>query len=177
MKTKDKFEITPTTEHVSEYGEKKTYLEAEITITELYGLGGIIFKTPLKISVSVLKDGDTAYVSYDFGMDQRIPVVKERNFLHNYTGDNPECDPIKTVFSTVKFDLMHAFHHYQGDPNYSHTHWALYGNLKDRVTTFDTYDIFTEYEKELEREPKIEKPEVVDDYPSSPQMSMGFGQS
>jgi hypothetical protein len=52
-------------------------------------------------------------------------------------GNNPEADPLKTIMATIKFDLMHAFFHYQGDPNYTHLHWALYGNLEDRVELRD----------------------------------------
>ena len=33
----------------------------------------------------------------------------------------------------AQYDLSHAFFHYKDDPNYTHYHWALYGNYKDRV--------------------------------------------
>ncbi len=119
---------------------------ATITITELWGIGHIIFKNPLKVDVFFGNPDDgKALAVYDFGMDDEIPLAKERNWLYNYAGENDLIDPIRTVFSTIKFDLMHAFFHYQGDPNYSHTHWALYGNLKDRAEADDEF-IFEDYE-------------------------------
>jgi hypothetical protein len=73
-------------------------------------------------------------------MSDKVSIHKQYNYLYNYTNDNPECDPIKTAFSVVKFDLMHAFHHVNCDPNYTHRHWALYGNLKNNVNAFDFED-------------------------------------
>ena len=113
---------------------------ANITIEELYGLGGLVFKIPLKIRVFLGdkgEDRETALAGYDFGLDDEIPIKKEHNWLYNYNNDNPECDPVKTVFAAIKFDLMHAFFHYSGDPNYTHLHWALYGNLSDHVDSFE----------------------------------------
>ena len=40
----------------------------------------------------------------------------------------------KVGFTCSSFDLFHAFCHCSFDPNYTYLHWALYGNLKDRVT-------------------------------------------
>ena len=124
---------------------------ATITITELWSIGHIIFKKPLNVDVFVDRKNDAgeyeALAAYDFGMDQLIPVVPGSNCLHNYAGPNPYYTPIKTVFATIKFDLMHAFFHYNGDPNYTHTHWALYGNLKDRVDADDSF-IFEDWEKQ-----------------------------
>lgn len=116
---------------------------ATITIHELWSIGHIIFpKEPLKVEgyFADEKDEDqSALVVYDFGMDDRISVTKDKNWIYNYSGGNEECLPIKSVFSTVKFDLMHAFFHFNGDPNYTHRHWALYGNLKDRVTADESF--------------------------------------
>jgi hypothetical protein len=123
---------------------------ATITIHELWSIGHLIFPTdPLKIDVFF---GDpkenTAMVSYDFGMDDKFSTDKNKNWMYNY-GDSTAIgdDVLKTVFLTVKFDLMHTFFHYQGDPNYNHTHWALYGNLKHRVTADDSF-IFDDLEED-----------------------------
>ena len=118
----------------------------EMEITELCSIGSLVFKNPLKLDISVAVNvktnlGETANVCFDFGMDYRIPLRKENNFLYDYAGINDELDPMKTVFATIKFDLMHTFFHYEGDPNYGHLHWALRGMLKDRV-------VATEHENE-----------------------------
>ena len=131
-------------------GDGKTFSYATLTIHELWSIGHLLFKEPLAIEVffgEEDKTNDRALVIYDFGMEDDIPLKKEHNFLHDYAGDNKECEPIKTVFASVKFDLMHAFFHYKGDPNYNHTHWALLGNLKDKVTADDSY-IFDDIEYE-----------------------------
>lgn len=119
-----------------------TFKYATLTITELWSIGHILFKTPLVLEVYFPTDEEEAPMAlaiYDFGMEQRIPLDKVRNFVFDYAGNNAENDPLKTVFSTVKFDLMHAFFHYNGDPNYGYLHWALYGNLKDRVDASDDF--------------------------------------
>ena len=122
---------------------------AIITIHELWSIGHLLFpKDPLKIEVYFGDAEDpSALAVYDFGMEDRVPLKKENNWLYNYGGPNEAVEPIKTVFSSVKFDLMHAFFHYHGDPNYGHTHWALYGNLKERVTADDSF-IFDDHEYE-----------------------------
>jgi len=127
----------------------KSFQYATITIHELWSIGHLLFpKEPLKIEVFLGDEEDpSALAVYDFGMEDRIAVTKDKNCLYDYAGGNAECDPIKTVFSSIKFDLMHAFFHYQGDPNYSHLHWALYGNLKERVTADDSF-IFDDQEYE-----------------------------
>ena len=132
----DKYKMVVTAEKCVTLGEK-SYREVNITIEELHGYGGIIFKTPLKITgVIPLDPKDTLWYTYDFGMSCGINLGRE-NFLYEYAGPNKERDPMKTLFATIKFDLMHAFHHCELDPNYTHLHWALAGNLRDRVTVFD----------------------------------------
>ena len=54
----------------------------------------------------------------------------KNNFILRYMDD--KSDEEKIVFDII-FDLMHAFFHVSDDPNYDDYHWALYGNLKDRV--------------------------------------------
>jgi hypothetical protein len=95
----------------------------------------------LVVEGTIEKNASEARFWYDFGMEDRVSIKRENNMLHNYSGDNPECDPIKTVISTVKYDLQHAFNHYQGDPNYGKTHWSLYGNLKDRTVSYDWWEV------------------------------------
>ena len=117
-----------------------------LVIEELVGLGKITFKKPLKVEILPPDDGNDALIIYDFGMEDHIPITKDRNWLYNYAGVNEEVDPLKTIFATVKFDLMHAFFHYNGDPNYNHTHWALRGWLESRVELVDLEkQVFEEY--------------------------------
>jgi len=128
-------------EHVNEYDDK-TYIEANVTIKRLCGYGIVEFNPPLKVEIVVLKEGeDTAYVLYDFGMSDTVPIVKEKNCLYNYSGDNEGADPILTALSTIKYDLEHAFNHVDIDPNYNHTHWALRAELRDRVTVYDWWEV------------------------------------
>ena len=97
---------------------------------------------PIKIEWSYYEDSQTAHVTYDFGMEYPISMNPEKNCLispsdHSYVhSDSTIENKIKAV---VKFDLFHAFFHYQGDPNYSHLHWALYGNLKNRLFIHENY--------------------------------------
>ena len=166
----------------------KSFQYATITIHELWSIGHLIFTKPLKIEVFLdgpEEDTGRALAVYDFGMEQDIPTKKENNFLYNYGGPNEAAEPIKTVFSSIKFDLMHAFFHYTGDPNYGAIHWALTGHLTDRVTADDSF-IFDDFEwEEAKAAVKITLPTAriineagpFDDDPQSPQMSMGHGQS
>jgi hypothetical protein len=108
-----------------------------IKIKQLSGYGVLeCVSDPISIDVFIDPENKIAHCSYDFGMTVKIPIEKEKNYHYNYTGDNPESDPFKTAFSSIKFDLMHAFNHYNGDPNYTEVHWALFGNLKDRVKAY-----------------------------------------
>lgn len=126
----------------------KSFKYAIIKIYELWSIGHLIFPNPLTLEVFLGDNEDSsALVVYDFGMEQRVPTEIRQNFLHNYVKNNEECDPIKIVIATIKFDLMHAFFHYKGDPNYDHLHWALYGNLKGKVTDDDSF-IFEDIEYE-----------------------------
>lgn len=112
----------------------------EMEIFELHSIGSLVFDRvkPLKLDISVSVNiktniSETANACFDFGLDYKIPLLKENNFLYDYAGLNDGLDPMKTVFAVIKFDLMHAFFHYDGDPNYTHLHWALRGMLKDRA--------------------------------------------
>ena len=147
----DRYDIEWKTVEADEPHNLKSFKYATITIHELWSIGHLLFpKEPLKIEVFFGDESDedkSALTVYDFGMEDRVPLKKENNWLYNYGGPNEELEPIKTVFSSIKFDLMHAFFHYSGDPNYSHTHWALYGNLKERSTADDSF-IFDDYDYE-----------------------------
>ena len=114
----------------------KGYQSINMTIVELHGLGKIVFSTPLQVCATIPDDIDEPVrYNYDFGMACKVSVKPGHNFLYDYAGENESFDPIKTLFSTIKFDLMHAFFHIEIDPNYTSMHWALAGNLRNRVTT------------------------------------------
>jgi hypothetical protein len=66
-------------------------------------------------------------------MDDRVSFSDKTVFL----GINPKLSDEDIVRRQVEFDLAHTFDHPNYDPNYSHTHWALYGNLKDRVDNIE----------------------------------------
>jgi hypothetical protein len=58
---------------------------------------------------------------------------------------------------------MHAFFHYNGDPNYGHTHWALRGWLESRVELVDLEEqAFEEYCRQQNEENKLFTPEEME---------------
>lgn len=69
------------------------------------------------------------HFTYDFGMSDSVSFTVGTGF----SGIMSEMSDEDVVRTSVEFDLNYTFNHYQGDPNYNHTHWALYGNLKDRI--------------------------------------------
>lgn len=161
---KDKVEVT--SEEVSD--DLGTYTHFEITIKELYGYGVVLFDTPLIVRGAIKKGGDVAHYHYDFGMEDKLPLKKENNFLYNYSGENNECDPVKTVISSVKYDLMHAFNHTDLDPNFGHRHWALRECLRDRVTSFDWYEEEDlKFYKECIKNPKPKSEDKLNRYDDS----------
>lgn len=109
----------------------------------------IIFDPPLMIDFSIWPKLDVngnenyeqnismlAFATFDFGMEIESSVSPENNSLTKvgYEGLTPESSTHDILFKSLLFDLIHAFFHYPKDPNYTHYHWALYGNLKERVT-------------------------------------------
>jgi len=81
-----------------------------------------------------------AFATFDFGMEIRVALDSNHNCLINgYGGLTEESSLDDKLMYSIFFDLFHAFFHTPQDPNYSYYHWALYGNLKDRVnlTEFD----------------------------------------
>jgi len=148
MKNADKVETT-VEQHISEY-DAKTYTDFEFVIRELYGYGVLLFNPPLIVDGYMEVDGEIAYYDYDFGMSDKVCVNRQDNFY--YSSDNPdsESDAIKTILNTIKYDLQHAFNHIDMDPNYSHTHWALRAELRDRTTSYDMYEDPVEKQTEFD---------------------------
>ena len=96
----------------------------------------IVFKNGQELSVDVthsVVDERLLFAVTDYGMD--ICFDRFDNFLVE-EGDTDE----DIIIKVLTFDLFHAFCHPCEDPNYSHYHWALYGNLKDRVDVYDQKD-------------------------------------
>lgn len=96
-------------------------------------LGEITCKEPVYIDVYyVNRKTKVVYFTWDFGMDGTVGLnsfnIKHLKGLK------------KKIISDIIFDIGHAFFHYEGDPNYTHYHWALYAWLKDRVETKDYYE-------------------------------------
>ena len=75
-----------------------------------------------------------AHIEYDFGMENTIPLTKKHNFI---LYDHEDKTDFEKIVIDISFDLFHAFFHTSDDPNYSTYHWALYGNLKDRIKAVD----------------------------------------
>jgi hypothetical protein len=138
MKNTDKVEIS-TKQHLSEY-DGKTYTDFEFVIREVYGYGTLIFNPPLIVDGCVEVDGEIAYYTYDFGMSDKVCVNRQDNFLYNYDNANAEANVLKTILNTIKYDLQHAFNHIDMDPNFTHTHWALRAELRNRTTSYDMCD-------------------------------------
>ena len=120
-----------------------------LTIHEVRGLGRITFKPGQDLDVGFVKGDDEgndnyATVTFDFGMEIHVPLTSANNFLisseihktneHCVSDSSPMIDKIR---ATLEFDLDHAFLHINQDPNYNTYHWALFGNLKDRVNVLD----------------------------------------
>lgn len=117
-----------------ELDEAEQVESATLTIEQLFGYGYVKFRSPLKISVLIYHKEQLAIYEYDFGMEDKVSVDPKKNYLVKYRDrNNPSTDPVKTVLNTVLYDIEHAFFHYEGDPNYTHTHWALRGHLSDRI--------------------------------------------
>lgn len=135
----------------------QTHYYSEITLPEIIyeGYRTIKFKKPLVIKCHSINSTDnghkTAFYRFDFGMEGQTPLDKEHNFIlmHSDNLSNEE----KIAFD-VEFDLFHAFFHTAEDPNYTYYHWALYGNLKDRVETEEDCDAM---EKDLKEQNEFYK--------------------
>jgi hypothetical protein len=118
--------------------------EDEMTFDQLTECDTLVFTPPLKIEWGAWKsnDGDDCgnirvFVDYDFGLTDKFSPYKSigKGWCYNdITKDTPLPEIVKAF---VQYDLFHAFCHTPIDPNYSHLHWALYGNLKDRVKVIE----------------------------------------
>lgn len=138
MNNIDKVEIS-TKQNISEY-DGKTYTDFEFVIKELCGYGTLIFNPPLIVDGCMEVDGEIAYYDYDFGMSDKVCVNRQDNFLYNYDNPNADANILKTILNTIKYDLHHAFNHIDMDPNFTHAHWALRAELRDRTTSYDWFD-------------------------------------
>lgn len=85
-----------------------------------------LFDPPIKYEWDVyVEDGQKiAYVTLDNNMDIRYHIGW---FLRN-KNDSDETH----IQKLLEFDFVHAFGHACEDPNYTHLHWAIYGNFKER---------------------------------------------
>jgi hypothetical protein len=92
----------------------------------------LIFNPPLEVKYWILSEKDkSADIWFDFGLQIDLRY------------DNYITSEYKTVVEKIKkmieFELFHAFMHYNGDPNYTVIHWALFGNLFYRVKCIEDY--------------------------------------
>ena len=106
------------------------------TITECDTL---VFTPPLKIEWTAYRNEHplgpttTVYVDYDFGLTDKFKPYASITGGWHYNDITINTPLPEIVKAFVQYDLFHAFCHTSMDPNYSHLHWAIYGNLKDRV--------------------------------------------
>jgi hypothetical protein len=93
----------------------------------------IEFQEPVWVDVyHIDRKEKVVYFEWSFGMDDKIAldcfIVRDVERLKD------------KIIKMCEFHLFHAFFHYDGDPNYMHRHWALYGNLKDIVICEENYE-------------------------------------
>lgn len=119
-------------DYISEIDNEKKYLR-KVTFPSRIEEGDrwIEFTKPFSFECYHI-DSDIAYIEFDFGMVTKIQLNPEKNFI--LMNHKDATDEEKMAFD-VQFDIFHAFFHTPVDPNYTHYHWALYGMLRDRVTT------------------------------------------
>ena len=131
---------------ISEIDGEKHYLR-KIIFPERIVEGGrwIEFKTGLLSFECFHIDGITmadptkvAHIEFDFGLQTQIHLLPQNNFILSHM--HKDATDEERMAYDVTFDLFHAFHHTNVDPNYTHYHWALYGNLKDRVEIGEDYE-------------------------------------
>jgi len=104
------------------------------------------FNPPLEVEWSAYNDSRNdlnmlmVYVDYDFGLTDKFSPYSSMFHGWHYNGTTNDTPLDEVVKSFIQYDLMHAFFHCSDDPNYTHLHWALYGNLKDQTTIIDPDD-------------------------------------
>ena len=125
-------------DYVSEI-DGKTYYFCKITLPKKIwedDYRWIEFESPLVFTCHFIQEAteedphQIAFFTFDFGMDGQTNLNLKHNCI--LMGKEDASNEEKMVIDVI-FDLFHAFFHYNGDPNYNYYHWALYGNLKDRV--------------------------------------------
>jgi len=118
-------------------------LEFAIESEDSYDSRRLEFNPPLTVEWSVYEEegnGKVAHVYYDFGLHDTFSVEPDKNcLLLGYYGLRAVSPVQEMVEKNVIFDLFHAFTHCDMDPNYTHLHWALYGNLKDKTKVIENY--------------------------------------
>lgn len=93
-------------------------------------LGEVRCKEPIWIDVYYVdRKAKVVHFVWDFGMEGKAG-------LNNFNVAHLKRLKDK-ILADVIFDVGHAFFHYEGDPNYSHYHWALKAWLRNRVQTTD----------------------------------------
>lgn len=129
------------------YTEEKLLAKGSFSFSKIEedGYRFIEFSTPLEVWWCLYQNPTTghrtAYVDYDFGLSDTFCPYQSIIKGWRYDNITTETQPEEIIRAFVKYDLFHAFFHYNQDPNYTHLHWALYGNLKDRVKLIDGEDI------------------------------------
>lgn len=88
----------------------------------------LVFKEPIYVNIDYVdRRKRVIYCSWDFGMTFQVHM--DSLFL-----DVNKIKKIKRkVLRVAEFDLIHAFFYHNEDPNYEYYHWALYGNLRNRI--------------------------------------------
>lgn len=119
--------------------ESKPWAEGTFWFEWLEEADRLEFNLPLIVEwMAFIKDNVvTVYVDYDFGMTDKFRPYESIKGGWCYNDINEKTPLDEIVKSFVQYDLFHAFCHTPLDPNYSHLHWALYGNLKDRVKVIE----------------------------------------
>lgn len=124
----------------------KLYLPEKFT-----ELGEITCKEPIYVDIYYVdRKRKVVYFKWDFGMDGTVGLnsfnIKHMQGFTIRRVDLVDCNikHIKglknKILADIIFDIGHAFFHYEGDPNYTHYHWALYAWLKDRVEAKEYYE-------------------------------------
>jgi hypothetical protein len=108
----------------------------------------IRFKDKLSLEWAVAEDHETHVVvdiTFDFGMSFLWNVKKDgKGGFQTFLQENLTLK--EAIQKDTEFSLFHAFFHTPDDPNYDISHWALYGNLKDRVDLAEDDEEFPEGE-------------------------------
>jgi len=119
--------------------ESKPWAEGTFWFEWLEEADKLEFHLPLIVEwmASVKDNIVTVYLDYDFGLTYEFRPYEsiKKGWCYNNIHEQTPLDEI--VKSFIQYDLFHAFCHTSLDPNYSHLHWALYGNLKDRVKVIE----------------------------------------